>query len=116
MLKIAKITHRKQKARYSARKSVSNVSLVAPVSGHADPSKKSHCHQISRDVDAAVLRTHEHTGNLYSDMDVTDALNVAANVEGNAAIATKVDANLLRRAFAHPDNKFVLQYESYFGC
>ena len=43
-------------------------------------------------------------------------VNMAENVEINAANTTKVDTNLLRCAFAHPNNKFVLKYESYFGC
>ena len=69
-----------------------------------------------RSAVASALMSSEHTGKLYSVMDVAGALNMAADVEGNAAITTKVDANLLRRAFAHPDNESVLQYESYFGC
>ena len=69
-----------------------------------------------RSAVASALLSSEHAGNLYSVVDIADALNIAADVERNAAITTKVDANLIRRAFAHPDDEFVLQYESYFGC
>ena len=65
---------------------------------------------------ASALLSSKHAGNLYSIMDIATALHSAAGVENNAAITTKVDANLIRRAFAHPDNELVLQYESYFGC
>ena len=65
---------------------------------------------------ASALLSSEHNGNLYIVMDVTDALIMVVDVKGNAAITTKVDANLPRRAFIHPDNQFVLQYESYFDC
>ena len=69
-----------------------------------------------RSAVASTLLSSEHAGNLYSVVDIADTLNIVADVERNAAITTKVDANLIRRAFAHPDDEFVLQYESYFGC
>ena len=61
-----------------------------------------------RSAVASALLSSEHAGNLYSVVDIADALNIAADVERNAAITTKVDANLIRCAFAHPDDEFVL--------
>ena len=65
---------------------------------------------------ALALLSSKHAGNIYSVMDTVDALHTVDDVERNTTITAKVDANLLRRTFAHPDNEFVLQYESYFGC
>ena len=65
---------------------------------------------VVRSAVALALLSSEHTGNLSIVMDIAGAFNMTADVEGNATITTKSNANLLRRAFAQPDNEFVLQY------
>ena len=49
-----------------------------------------------RSAVASALLSSEHAGNLHNVMDVADSLNMATDVEGNTAITTKVDANLIR--------------------
>jgi hypothetical protein len=61
-----------------------------------------------------VLLFSKQAGKLYTTVYIAGAVNIKADVEENTTITTKVDANIFRCAFAHPYDKFVLQYKSFF--
>ena len=50
---------------------------------------------------ASILLPQDHVSHLYSAADIANALNVAADVDGNDAINAGVDVTLLLRAFAN---------------
>ena len=50
---------------------------------------------------ASILLLQDHVSRLNSAADISNALNIAADVGGNDAINTDVDATLLLRAFAY---------------
>ena len=50
---------------------------------------------------ASILLPQDHVSHLYRPTDIANALNVAADVDGNDAINAGVDAMLLLRAFAY---------------
>ena len=50
---------------------------------------------------SSILLPQDHVSHLYSAADIANALNVAADVDGNDAINAGVDVTLLLRAFAH---------------
>jgi hypothetical protein len=62
------------------------------------------------------MRNRNHAGSLYSAKNIVDALNAAANFNGNAAISLGIDVSLLLRAFANDAaDKFFLAYDEVFG-
>ena len=65
---------------------------------------------------ASLLRNQNHAGSLHSAEDIADALNAAADFNGNAAISLGIDVSLLLRAFANDAaDEFVLAYDEVFG-
>ena len=50
---------------------------------------------------ASILLPQDHVSRLYSAADISNALNIAADVDGNDAINAGVDATLLLRVFVH---------------
>ena len=65
-------------------------------------------------VAASLLHPH-HAGRLYGAADLAIILNIAADVDGNVAVSVRVDASLLRRAFANDAaDEFVLSYNEHF--
>ena len=54
---------------------------------------------------APILLPQDHVSRLYSAVDISNALNIATDVDGNDAINAGVDATLLLRAFVYEGGK-----------
>ena len=65
---------------------------------------------------ASLLRNKNHAGSLHSAEDIVDALNAAADFNGNAAISLGIDVSLMLRAFPNDAaDEFVFAYNEAVG-
>ena len=70
---------------------------------------------VSAAVVSLLLHPH-HAGCLYSAAEVSNILNVAADVNGNASISAGINMSRLLCAFAnYATDEYLLSYDQHFG-